>query len=751
MFAEIALPIPKRTLFTYAVPDALKAVCKPGCLVLVPVGNRFQTGVVWRLSEQPAWQDGKVRALKNVLNPEPLLDEGLRHLLDWMARYYLKPLGTVVAGALPKYLRYDRQRRYTITEEGRAVLAASNDSITDKTGEILSRLSKRKKGLTEQTLSKHLGKTGLKSLLTKLEKKDWIHCEESWKANLSERDSKIDSTSSGVIHDSEILRLTDEQYRAVGALQEAISAGEYRPFLLEGVTGSGKTEVYFRAIETCLEKGRQVLFLVPEIGLTTHLVERFRKRFHEVLAVFHSGLSDRQRFEAWQRVRANESRIVVGARSALFAPFSNLGLIVVDEEHDSAYKQEGGVPYQGRDMAVVRAHRANATLILGSATPSLESMLNADNGRYTRLKLMQRATGAKLPEVILIDLRKEIEKGPKGSLIGNSLHRAIADTVDGGRQVLLFLNRRGFAPSLICSRCGSVIQCPNCSVALTYHKAKARLVCHHCDHWHKAEEVCPTCGQLSMVHFGPGTERLEEEVGRLFPEMRIARLDRDTVSGRQGVDLESVLNRFRDREIDLLIGTQMAAKGFHFPGLSLVGVIMAETTLFQPDFRAAERTFQLITQVAGRAGREKDDPGGLMVKNQVLVQTYDPENPVLQAAINHDMRGFLNGEMPIREEVEYPPFNRIALLRFSCINMAEGVAYGQALIEKLPMEEAVSILGPAPAPIHKLRNKFRWQLLIKEEIKGRLHGVAIDILRLAEWLATSRIKVDLDIDPYDFY
>ena len=538
--------------------------------------------------------------------------------------------------------------------------------------------------------------------------------------------------------------LNQQQADCVEAIVAGIDSDKFSPFLLQGVTGSGKTEIYFQAVDGCLAKGRQALLLVPEISLTPQLETRYRDRFQVELAIFHSEQSDKQRFEHWVSIRSGRAQVVIGARSAIFAPFESLGLVVVDEEHDSSYKQEGNVPYQGRDMAVVRARQAKATLVLGSATPSLESLVNAEQGRYTLLILSQRATGATMPTMKVVHLgSKELQDDmSRMALLSPPLIAAIENTLAKKHQVLLFLNRRGYAPSLLCRQCGQAVMCPNCSVTLTFHRGKSRLICHYCDFWQPVMDICPACEQLSLFHFGPGTEQLEKETRKQFPKARIARIDRDSVSSGD-VDLTTVLAEFHDHNLDILLGTQMIAKGHHFPYLALVGVVQAETSLCQPDFRSSERTFQLITQVAGRAGRE-DIPG------QVIVQTFDPNHYAIRAVIKQDMEGFFAAEKQFRDMAQYPPYLRMALLRVSGPVQKNGELFCQQLGQQLAANPDASFLGPAPAPIFKLRNRFRWQLLIKENPGGKLHRALAPLMILAEQLAGSRLRVEMDVDPHSF-
>ncbi|MEO5350073.1 MAG: primosomal protein N' [Magnetococcus sp. YQC-3] len=733
MFAQVALPIPLRSLFTYALPPATTAT--PGTLLLVPVGNSQQVGILWSLSAEPLWQEGKIRPIIEILEERPLLNADLLHLLEWIAHYYLCPIGSVIAAAVPGHLRFHKRRR--IIWNG-APLPADLPAPLLPLAEWLQ----KRQQLSEETLLNRLGRATLKRQLDTLLRLGMIHVEHSWHSRHTQP-AKIVAIQPTPLPAPPTL--TQEQAEQMRPLEVALRIRQFAPFLLHGVTGSGKTELYFRAVDHTLTQGRQALLLVPEIALTPQLIQRYRNRFHTTLAVFHSQLSDAQRFEYWQQIRDGQARVVIGARSAIFAPFADLGLIVVDEEHDSSYKQEGSVPYQGRDMAVVRAKKAEAVIILGSATPSLESLANAAQGRYTLLQLRQRATGAALPPVEIIHPGEVApEAGMRFSdLLSPVLRQALQENLASGQQSLLFLNRRGFAPSLLCRRCGQAVNCPNCSVTLTLHKANKQLICHYCDHRQNIHDICTSCGQLALFAFGPGTERLEEEVRGFLPEARVARLDRDTV-GSGLVNLEATLAAFHDRRLDILLGTQMVAKGHHFPGLALVGVVQAETTLCQPDFRAAERTFQLITQVAGRAGREEGAPG------RVMVQSYDPNHYALQAVLNHDVAGFVATEMAFRAEAGYPPYRRLALLRCSTSVMQEGADFVRALRERLPDSEEVQWLGPAQSPLFKLRNRFRWQLLVKERVPGRLHRSLKPLMNQAIALAGNRIRLELDVDPYQF-
>ncbi|ABK46222.1 replication restart DNA helicase PriA [Magnetococcus marinus MC-1] len=737
MYALVALTGARDASFSYKIPAELADGCHPGYLVLVPVGNSLRTGVVWACSATPQWCEGELKEIEEVLSDESLLDDELRQLLNWMIRYYHQPAGAVITAALPGHLRYDRKQRIRWNPAADPTTLAQQPAALQA---IATALQKRSNGLTEETLARNHGRRGLSRRLKQLEMAGYILTEQSWNARHTATEA-AESPTSRVMQAAP--PLNEQQQQAVGQLVAALEAQHFAAFLLDGVTGSGKTEVYFRGVEHCLAQGRQALLLVPEIALTPQLIQRYEARFHENLAVFHSEMSAARRYRDWQRAKSGAARVVIGARSALFAPFAKLGLIVVDEEHEGSYKQEEGVPYNARDMAVVRARMNQAVLVLGSATPSMESLYNAQQGRYHHLHLTQRATGVALPPVQVINLadKKNLQGLPFGTLLSHPLRQAMQQVWQAGKQSLLFLNRRGFAPAILCNLCGITVSCPNCSVALTLHKGAAKLVCHYCDHVQGVPDLCPNCKQLGLIQFGPGTERLQLEVESCFPEARVARLDRDAVA--QSGAMERILKQFHEGQIDILVGTQMVAKGHHFPRLTLVGVVLAETTLSMPDFRAAERTFQLITQVAGRAGREAE-------VGQVYVQSFDPAHYAIQAAMAHDADRFADAEFGFRQLVGYPPFKRMAVLRFSTPNVQEGGHFIHELRRLVPDQPGVVVLGPAPAPLFKLRNRFRWQLMIKAETVQGVHAMVSQLLQIAQPMAGRKIRVDVDIDPYGF-
>jgi primosomal protein N' (replication factor Y) len=533
---------------------------------------------------------------------------------------------------------------------------------------------------------------------------------------------------------------TAAQRHAIDAICTAILERSAAPFLLHGVTGSGKTEVYLRAIEEARNRGAGAILLVPEIALTPQLVGRFRARFGDAIAVLHSGLTARQRQDAWQALRSGRVQVAIGARSALFAPVASLGLVVVDEEHDPSFKQDEGFRYHARDMALLRAKYADAVCVLGSATPSMESYHRANAGKLRLLSLPARATGAKLPEVRMVDLRRH-RRGPTGHpLLSGPLHGALARCLDGGHQAILFLNRRGFSPSVRCVGCGEIAQCPACSVALTEHRGQGVLRCHYCDFRRRVAMPCPACGSKDHQQLGVGTEQLEQAVGESFPNARVARLDRDTASGN---GVEAVLDRLRSGEVDVLVGTQMVTKGHDIARVTLVGVVVADQSLAFPDFRASERTFQLLAQVSGRAGRA-ESPG------EVILQTYQPDHPAVRFAAQHDYEQFYAEEIQARREVDYPPFAHLVSVRVHAGAESDARRITQHLADTARRhaavrEGAVQILGPAPAPLARLRGRYHYRLLLKSADRKLLRSVAALLAaRIDQGLPPAHATLDID-------
>jgi len=537
--------------------------------------------------------------------------------------------------------------------------------------------------------------------------------------------------------------LTVEQAGAVEVIGEAAAAGRAASFLLYGVTASGKTEVFLRVIEQVLEQGRQAIVLMPEISLTAQAVGIYRARFGDQVGVLHSALSVGERWDEWQRIRAGEARVVIGARSALFAPTPSVGLIVVDEEHETSYKQEQAPRYHSRDLALKRGELARCPVVLASATPSLESFYAAECGRHHLLRLPTRVEERPLPRVQVVDIRSA---GPRTTILSTPLRQGIGSRLEAGEQVILFLNRRGFATFLLCPACGEAVRCPDCRVSLTYHRQQRQVRCHHCGLAEKAPTVCIRCGGRNIRFSGFGTERVESELASVFPRARAVRLDRDTTA-RKGAHVR-IVGQFRTAAADILIGTQMVAKGFDFPGVTLVGVVSADTSLNLPDFRAAERTFQLLTQVSGRSGRGEKE-------GEVVVQTFRPDHYSVSAAAQQDYEAFYRREIAVRQELDYPPFTRLANLVVSAEQEQQARERAEWLAERIrqligrPCPQVIGagrldVLGPAPAPIPKLRGKHRWHLVVRAP-RGELQGVLRKALSGAgDWAGAS---VAVDVDP----
>lgn len=769
--ADVAVPVPLAQAFTYAVPPSLAGALRPGARVVCEFGRRHVLGVVLAVSEREPPPGTQIKPIHAIVDAEPILPRELLNFLQELSAYYFAPIGEVLRLALPAL---EREQVKAMSAQGelpamkrvkqvggkKIVYARPTDAIEEpgklrgQAAAILALL--RANG--EQPVA-HLVKQfgGARAAVKKLTDLGLVETEE--------REAPRDPFFSAAEARDQPPELNEAQALAAGRIEAALAREGDRPanekpaspsaFLLFGVTGSGKTEVYLRAIAACLAREKGALVMVPEIALTPQLVARFRARFGDELAVLHSALSDADRHAMWTSLRQRRVRVAIGARSALFAPVPDLGLIIVDEEHDSSFKQEEGVRYHARDMALLRAYRARAVAVLGSATPSLEAVMLARKGRLEELKLPDRAhREASLPAVSLVDIRR-IGAGPTGSrLVSIPLHRALEATLAAGEQAILFLNRRGFAPSVVCDTCGAVETCRACSVALTYHRGRmkapegeeevlrgGRLRCHYCDYEGPLPAGCSACGAQALMLEGLGTERLEAIVAEAFPTARIARLDRDVANASKS---QAILDRMRAGEIDILVGTQMVTKGHDLPNVTLVGVVNADAALSLPDFRASERGFQLLVQVAGRAGR-RDRPG------RVLIQTRSPDHPAIAFASRHDVAGFLERELLDRCEVGYPPFTRLGLVRIDAADedLARSTAARIARDVKASPEvrsKRVVVLGPAAAPIARLRGRYRFRVLLRAEERGPLRA-ALAVAARARDEADRRARVVIDVDP----
>ena len=717
VLVPLALPAP----YDYLVPKGEHV--EPGAFVVVPLGPVQYIAAVWRRPEgdgPPEISRKKLREIVAILDDVPRLPAVSMDFADWVAGYTLAPLGMVLRMMMSATAAFQPPApRYGVRLEGNPP-----ERMTPARARVLE-----------------AAKNGL----------IWV------KSNLAEAAGVSPGVIDGLVDagtlvaeplpDWHALPLDPSRERATLNTEQAQAAKElvkhtsdgFAVTLLDGVTGSGKTEVYFEAIAQCLERGRQALVLMPEIALTSQFIARCEERFGAKPAEWHSGVTPSVRGRVWRAVAENKAQLVVGARSALFLPFPDLGLIVVDEEHDQAYKQEDRVAYQARDMAVVRGHLGHCPVVLSSATPSIESLVNAEQGRYRHIRLGTRYKAAGLPALDAIDMRKAPPE--RGSWLSPVLIEAMGETLERGEQALLFLNRRGYAPVTLCRKCGFRFECPNCSAWLVEHRFRHRLECHHCGKCVPIPHECPSCGaEESLVACGPGIERIAEEIAELFPESRRALLSSDLTPSI--AELRETLREIEDREVDIVIGTQLVAKGHHFPGLALVGVVDADLGLAQGDPRAAERTFQLLSQVTGRAGRAA-------IAGRGLLQTYMPEHPVISALIAGDRDAFYAQEIEARREAGMPPFGRLAAILVTAGDRAVAEGYAREVARAAPPADKIQVLGPAEAPLSVIRGRYRYRLLVKAPREIDLQAY----LRL--WLAhvpkaRGDIRLTVDIDPYSF-
>ncbi len=687
-------------------------------------------GVLVETRARSELPDARLKAALSVIDDEPVFDEPLLELLRWSADYYRHAPGEVIGAALPAALRagaamLETTERWTLTAAARTGQLPPLPGRANRLRELAEFLGGRGSADAAELVA---FSPRWRDHARELEKRGWIS-----RLRVAEQ-----APARGEVQTSKGLDPTPEQGLAIDAI--AAARGAFAPFLLHGVTGSGKTEVYLRAIEVVVTRGEQALVLVPEIALTPQLVARFAQRFDAPLAVLHSSLSDQERLRAWRAARSGTAPVVIGTRSAIFAPLARPGLIVVDEEHDPSYKQQEGFRYSARDLALVRAQRLSIPVVLGSATPSLESLERVRAGKATLLSLPNRTAGASQPALHLIDLRKH---GETQGIATPTLF-AIKRHLEAGGQVLLYLNRRGYAPSLFCPACGWVAPCPRCDARLTVHQRDQRLHCHHCGTEQRMPEVCPSCGE-AVKPVGQGTERIEETLARLFPDVPLARIDRDAVR-RRGA-LEAALERVTSGEVKLLVGTQMLTKGHHFPDVSLVVVLNADQGLFGTDFRASERLAQTIVQVAGRAGRA-ERPG------EVLVQTEYPEHPLLAQLVAGGYDAFATAALAERQQARWPPFARVAVLRAEAAQREAPTAFldrARELAESMATS-AVEVLGPAAAPMERRAGHYRAQLLLHAPTHSPLQRLFGQWLPAVEELPEARkVRWSLDVDPLELF
>ena len=735
-FAEVVLDHPLRQVFTYAIPEQLAPAVRPGMRVAVPLGARREVGIVVALTERPGIELGRVRALLGALDSEPLIDAELLALTRWVAEEYASSWGVALHAVLPAALKRERGSRRVLWAEVQPGIGADELASLAEAQPEQHRLLR--------TLLECQGPTELRDLLRRLNlsdspaktlaKRGWVRLVRG-----PQTPDPFELTRSDRARPES---LSADQARAVAAIAEALERRTGATFLLEGVTGSGKTEVYLRVIERALAAGRGAIVLVPEIALTPQTVGWFRARFEKV-AVLHSRMTDAQRLDMWTRTRKGEARVVVGARSAVFAPVPELGVLVVDEEHEPSFKQGSAPRYHARDVAMRRARELGAVCVLGSATPALESWEAARRGEIEHLVLRERIGSRPMPEVEVVDMRQEQYEIGREGLFSRRLAWLVQGALERGEQAILFLNRRGFAPVLWCPGCKQTVRCPTCDVGLTFHRRIGRAVCHACCAEIAPPRVCPGCTFPGLRYLGAGSERVDAALRSAFPEARVARMDSDTMRRRQ--DYEERLDAFGRGEIDLLVGTQMIAKGLDFPRVTVVGIVQADAALHLPDFRAAERTFQLVAQVAGRAGRGE-------LAGRILLQTTSPEHPAIQRAARHDFAGFAAGETLLREELGYPPHGRLVRVLADDpdaarveVAMAECAATLRAALEP----HDIAVLGPAPAPIAQLRGRFRQHLLVKSSREPRVFERARSAVIEATAGFGARPRVAIDVDPVD--
>jgi primosomal protein N' (replication factor Y) len=805
---QVAPALPVSKTFTYEMPEPLVPWAAVGKRVLVPFRNLQVTGYILELRDTTD-QKG-VKKVLDILDETPLFPASMIHFFRWISEYYLYPLGEVIKGALPGGLNVTQVQTVRITEEGRSALSSPMLKTTDRA--VLETLENRGPlGLRTllKTLKEEISLTALRSL----ERAGWIIKEQKLKpgrvrpkkelhvravegrpssASLSparrriltmvERNNEVslralkaevpsagrlvkkmvadgflDVVDRGVYRDpfGEPIKadhapptLTEEQASVVATVLEKLGKG-FQTYLLYGITGSGKTEVYMRAVAAALDQGYQALVLVPEIALISQTERLFRARFGDCIALLHSGLSQGERFDQWMRIVRKEARVAIGARSAIFAPFDRLGLIIVDEEHDDSYKQESKLRYHARDLAVVRAKLEGAVALLGSATPSVQSYYNVQAKKFKGLNLWKRIKNRSLPDVKVVDLR-----APQGGryakpFMTEELKEAVAETLNRGEQVLLFLNRRGFANYPTCTCCGEPVRCKNCDVTMTLHQGTNAFRCHYCGYSCAQTVGCRACGNPKIKLLGLGTEQVEAKVKKIFPEARVARMDRDTTA-RKGA-LLGILKDLRDGAIDILIGTQMVAKGHHYPNITLVGILCADLSLNFPDFRAGERTFQLLAQVAGRAGRGSR-------RGRVILQTLNPEHFCVVTARDQDYPAFYDHEIRYRRDLRYPPYCRLIQILVAGKDRDQTARYAQSLgeicralqSERKTYQKEIELLGPVAAPLTRIRKAYRWQLLLKGLRVEPLHALARALrARVEREISKAAVKVVVDVDPMD--
>lgn len=775
--------------FDYTVPEKWHAFVQPGVRVHVPFGPRKVQGFVIAVENTTDVDSAKLKAISSVIDIEPVLTEELLELGRWLKDdtlcFYNDALQVMIPAALrATYTKIVHFQDVAVLSTSMQQLLSKDEEIDfqqiEKSGllkelelqlkagnaEIETRIKQRTKPKTQTVYEL---KKGTEELVGQAKKQqlvlNWLHESNKTVFTLHQLQNDVEVTGAiveamvkkGILlkkqqeiyreielladtSQDKVLTLTDVQNSIVNQVNHASDTNQSDVFLLHGITGSGKTEIYLHAIENTLNEGHDAIMLVPEIALTPQMVTRFKMRFGDQVAVMHSGLSIGEKYDEWRKVKRKEVRVVVGARSAIFAPFENLGLIILDEEHESSYKQEDSPRYHAREVAKWRAEYANCPVILGSATPSIESYARAKKGVYTLLELPTRANAKPLPPVELIDMREQL-KGGNRSMFSIELTEAIRHRLDQKEQVVLFLNKRGFSSFVLCRDCGTTVQCPACDISLTYHRMGEALRCHYCGHEEPVPTQCPGCESEHIRYFGTGTQKVEEELTRLFPEARTLRMDVDTTRTKGAH--ERILHHFGMKEADILLGTQMIAKGLDFPDVTLVGVLNADTSLHLADFRAAEKTFQLITQVSGRAGRHEKE-------GRVIVQSYDPGHYALEYAKTHDYQAFYTQEMQVRKVYEYPPFYYLTHIQISHADVLTTSEYAGQVAEWLrsKLSSTSAVIGPTASAISRIQDRYRYQCIVKYKSEPNLIPTLHQLLKLArsDW-EKKGVRISIDLHP----
>ncbi|MBS4746995.1 primosomal protein N' [Bacillus altitudinis] len=799
MIAEVIVDVTTKAIdrpFDYRVPDRFKGLVKAGMRVVVPFGPRKIQGFVTKIKEETDVQSGNIKDIVDLFDLSPVLTDELLELSHWLTEKTLSYHITALQSMLPAAMKakYEKEIQVLSAEElpqSLKELFGQQESIlyADIPPEQLKPIQKHvQKGHLEVRyhVSQKSGKKKVRTLQIAVTKEKLEEKQEQLKKNavkqkallafllqtnettflakdLQQQTGASSQTIKALIQEGlltesyeEIYRdpyrdreftpstpldLTAEQAEAAKPIHQAVSDDKHETFLLHGVTGSGKTEIYLQTIDHVLQKGKEAIVLVPEISLTPQMVQRFKERFGSNVAVLHSGLSTGEKYDEWRKIHRKEVKLVVGARSAVFAPFENLGMIIIDEEHESSYKQEEMPRYHAKDVAIERAGRHQCPVVLGSATPSLESYARAKKGVYTLLTLKRRANQQQLPHVSLIDMREELRNGNR-SMFSEELMLRLKEVLERKEQAVLFLNKRGYSSFVMCRDCGYVEQCPHCEISLTYHRFQKRLKCHYCGHEAPVPAECPECHSEHIRYFGTGTQRVEEELTKVLPEARVIRMDVDTTS-RKGAH-EKLLTSFGNKEADILLGTQMIAKGLDFPDVTLVGVLSADTSLHIPDFRSSEKTFQLLTQVSGRAGRHEK-------AGSVIIQSYTPSHYSIELTKQHDYEAFYEQEMLHRRHQSYPPFYFLAMVTVSHEEVTKAAHVTDKIVQFLKMNCAPNtrILGPAASPIAKIKDRYRYQCVIKYKRENELASLLRKIQdHYQKEMEQKQLMISIDMNPY---